>query len=645
MADDDLDYEQAIERAYLSLMQSETEAALDLCQDAARIKPLGLGHLYLLGLVSLAMRDLGRGIKFLEEGHRRAPNNKEFADALAALTARVGNMSDSMYYAKLALVTDSDPGLAKFAPKEFEELDRNIEHAGVATYFVDAVIAFHERNYLGAVDLCGKELAVHPYNAECHQLLGRAWTEIHEYDEAIASMGRAIELEPGNADNYIYLGDAQMAAGRRADAEATYRDGIERFPDQIDLHNRLIEAAAFGTDHAPDSALGEVVSVSDLLAGRVGDLPVRPLGPSNPEKRLIIGFLINESVLTDSVRFVESLFRVYDRSRTKFVVYQQYSQPFPGTTMLRQAVDDWRATYDIDDATFDLIIRNDRIGVLVDLCGLRPGHRQSVLSGRPAPVIVNWLGFPYAPVHATTDAIIVDDAIRDTVPTAGTGVDVVSLGGGVVAYGGGSVELETGADPTPPAGSNGFVTFGAYLDQIRLVESAALWASVLEAAPGTVLLLGANGDVRDGTVRFVRQLFGDLGVADRIVLPEAGSPATARAGFLAAVDVVLESRHVCNPSLMCDALWMGVPVIAIDGDRPGARLARSVLTAGGQGDWVAADEVAFVATAADLAGDVGRLAALRGTLRETLKASRLCDEKAFVTRFVETLENLADQAA
>tara|TARA_A100001388_G_scaffold47581_1_gene31466 strand:+ start:1386 stop:2030 length:645 start_codon:yes stop_codon:yes gene_type:complete len=212
MPTDDKDYTQSVDLAYLAIMKGEIEEALELCHSAARQKPLGLEHLYLLGLVSILLKDIGRGIKFFEEGHHRAPNNKEFADALAALTARIGNMSDSMYYAKLSLVTDSDPDLAKFAPSEFEDLELNLEQAGVSTYFVDATIAYHERNYRECVDLCGKELAIHSDNAECLQLMGRAWTQIHEYGEAVDSLSRAAELMPNQSENFLYLGDALMAS-------------------------------------------------------------------------------------------------------------------------------------------------------------------------------------------------------------------------------------------------------------------------------------------------------------------------------------------------------------------------------------------------------------------------------------------------
>ena len=641
MLTDDKDYIQSVELAYLALMKGEIDEALEHCHAAAREKPLGLVHLYLLGLVSMVLKDIGRGIKFFEEGHRRAPNNKEFADALAALTARIGNMSDSIYYAKLSLVTDSDPDLAKYAPSEFEELERNLEHAGVSTYYVDATISYHERNYLECVDLCGKELVVHPDNAECHQLMGRAWTQIHEYDEAVNSLARAAELMPDEPENFRYLGDALMASGRLAEADGIYQDGIQKHPEDVELRNRLIDASAFAAEDVRKSGLGQLTLLSELLTDKTLERPARQLAPIHGDTRFIIGFLINEAVLNDSLSFVESLFRGRDNVRTKFIVYQQYSQPYAGTVTLRQLVDDWRLAYDVDDPTLDLILRNDRLSVLIDLCGSRPGHRQQVLRRKPAPSTLHWLGFPYAPLSATTDGILADTFVGEALSADGLDVPVVSLGEGMVGYGGGSVELETGGENLAPASAHGAATYGAYLDMVRLSESASLWASVLHAAPEARLLLGANGEVYPGTKASIDQLFSDLGVVDRVVVPDADDPTTGRPGFLAAIDILLEARHVSNPSLMCDALWMGVPVVAPVGKRPSSQIARSVLDAAGKSDWIGFDDVETVQIAVDLGADAERLNTLRRTLRTDIQASPLCNEREFAERFLKTLEEFA----
>lgn len=629
-------YTENVEKAYLALMRSAPDEALDLCTAAAKLQPLALPHLYLLGLVSMAMSDVGRGIKFLEEGHKRSPSAKEFVDALAALHARVGNMSESIYFFKLALVSDPDPDLTKFAPKEFEDIERNIAFAGVTTYLVDAAIAFHERDYRRAVDLCGKELAVHPDNAECHQLMGRAWTEVHEYDEAAAALGRAVELAPGDEENVVYLGDALMAAGRADEAEAVYRQGMSKFPASVELRNRLVCAAAYCPDGTWQAGMDEVGAVSKLLVADQRELPARDVFEPAGDGKLVVGFLLSEPVLAEGIGFVESLFKAYDKARAKFIVYQQYSQPYAATTALMRLVDDWRETFDIDDLTLDLIIRNDGIDVLVDLCGVRPGHRQTVLSGKPAPRCVNWLGFPHVPVEATADAIFLDDEVLAG-SVGSNGVETVSLGRVSVAYGGGSVSLQTGLEPS--SAPDRPVTFGAFLDPARIVESADLWAAVLDGVPGSVLFLGANGDVFAGTKTLIDQQFEKYGLLDRVILLGEHDTGETRAGFLAMIDILLEPRYVNLPSLVCDAMWMGVPVVAIDGARPTARMDRSILHAAGHADWVAADRDEYVEIARRLA-DAESLEAYRNGLRDELKSSILCDEGAFAGNFLDALEGL-----
>ena len=137
----------------------------------------------------------------------------------------------------------------------------------------------------------------------------------------------------------------------------------------------------------------------------------------------------------------------------------------------------------------------------------------------------------------------------------------------------------------------------------------------------------------------INQLFSDLGVVDRVVVPEADEPTTGRAGFLAAIDILLEARHVSNPSLICDALWMGVPVGASVGHRPSSQIARSVLNAAGKLDWIGSEDGQAVEIAVDLGADVTRLSALRKSLRTEIQASVLCNEQEFAKRFLNTLEN------
>ena len=78
---------------------------------------------------------------------------------------------------------------------------------------------------------------------------------------------------------------------------------------------------------------------------------------------------------------------------------------------------------------------------------------------------------------------------------------------------------------------------------------------------------------------------------------------------------------------------MGVPVVALRGDRHASRVSASLLSAAGHPEWVAEDADGFVRIATSLAGDLPRLAAIRSTLREDLRASPVLDSRSYAQRF------------
>lgn len=77
---------------------------------------------------------------------------------------------------------------------------------------------------------------------------------------------------------------------------------------------------------------------------------------------------------------------------------------------------------------------------------------------------------------------------------------------------------------------------------------------------------------------------------------------------------------------------MGVPVVSLAGPTHVSRVGLSLLSAIGAPELAAASEDEYVRIAAELAGDRPRLLALRAGLRERMRASPLCDERAYVAR-------------
>jgi predicted O-linked N-acetylglucosamine transferase (SPINDLY family) len=98
------------------------------------------------------------------------------------------------------------------------------------------------------------------------------------------------------------------------------------------------------------------------------------------------------------------------------------------------------------------------------------------------------------------------------------------------------------------------------------------------------------------------------------------------------VDIALDPFPYNGTTTTCEALWMGVPVVVLRGDRHAARVGASLLSQIGLTELIAESVEDYVEIASTLAGDPGRLADLRRSMRSRVAESPLCDGRAFARK-------------
>ena len=182
---------------------------------------------------------------------------------------------------------------------------------------------------------------------------------------------------------------------------------------------------------------------------------------------------------------------------------------------------------------------------------------------------------------------------------------------------------------------NGYVTFGSFNQTVKLSPTVRrLWAEILRDLPGARLTIGGVHQQRareDLTCDLV-----NLGVAmERIdMLPFMSLQDYYRQ--YDSVDIALDTTPYSGGTTTFDALWMGVPVLTVPGERSSSRSTASILNTAGMTDWIATSPEDYVQRAVRFARDTPAITELRKTLRSRLRNSPLMDEP----RFAHDMENL-----
>jgi protein O-GlcNAc transferase len=131
------------------------------------------------------------------------------------------------------------------------------------------------------------------------------------------------------------------------------------------------------------------------------------------------------------------------------------------------------------------------------------------------------------------------------------------------------------------------------------------------------------------TAERIRAAFAAHDVGPERIELRGGSGHRAFLGQYNDIDIVLDPFPYSGGLTTCEALWMGVPTVAMPGETFASRHSMSHLSNAGLSDWVAPDLDAYIELAVSRAADITSLADLRRGLRARVKASPLCDAPRF----------------
>jgi protein O-GlcNAc transferase len=479
-----------------------------------------------------------------------------------------------------------------------------------------------------------RALALRPDYPDAWCNLGQSLLEDGQIQDAIATLGQALASGRAPVQALAGLGRACCLLGRHGQAARWFERASAHPRAHAGIHSQRCYASLLD----PEASAEQVASAHrDYQTAVAAPLLARPARFANDRtlgRRLVLGYVSSNFRQHSVASFLEGLLEAHDRSRLELAAYSDGAREDSTTDRLRSMVDRFRRVAGMTHEQLSALVREDRVDVLVDLDGHMQPNRLPVFARRPAPVLLTYLGYPGTTGMTVFDGRITDHWADPWDDPARVGPEpLIRVEGGCLGY---TPPAEAPEVAALPAAAGGEFTFACMADLAKVNDLVlGVWGEILAAVPRSRLLLKARAlGSADVQARVIRVLAACGVSRERVELLAATASRQEHLATYGRVDLALDTFPYAGATTTCEALYLGVPVVTLAGDRHAGRLGVSILCAAGLDAWVARAPREYVALAALHAQDLAALSALRRTLRARLRASPLGDG-ARVARAIE----------
>jgi predicted O-linked N-acetylglucosamine transferase (SPINDLY family) len=627
------------------------------------------------------------------QGLQAAGNFREAEAVCAALLREDPQNVEALHLLGMLHLQLGKPDLAEQVLARIPHSDRRFAEA----QFYRGIALCQLRRDEDAVACFGEVTTVQPGFAPALLQLGGALSRLGRPRDALLAYDRFLSLEPGSAEAWHWRGNVLCALDRLKDAVESYSQSLALNPNGVEtMHKRADALFYLGRfDEASDQlehllliepkapyARGRLVFdklqtcswshidehrervLADLRAGfpavspgefiAFSDSPSdqlqcariwtahqcpaasAPLWRGEPHRhdRIRVAYLSKDFRFHPVTAQLVGVIETHDKSRfeTIGISFGQNDQT-EMCARLCGAFERFAVVEAFGDTDVAALLRRHEVDIAIDLMGHTGGSRPGIFALRPAPVQVNFLGFP-----GTTGAEYMDYIVADPIVIPPEDQRFYSER---VAY------LPETYFPTDArrqiAGKTpnrsdaglpeqGFV-FCSFNNSFKYSPALFdVWMALLRNVAGSVLWLPESNAAAIGNLRGQAKARG-IGAERLVCAPFVPNPADHLARLKLA-DLFLDTLPYNAHSSACDALWAGVPVVTCRGGTFAGRVAASVLTALGLPELVAPALKDYEALALELARDPALLSQAKRKLVSNRATHPLFDTERF-TRHLE----------
>lgn len=454
---------------------------------------------------------------------------------------------------------------------------------------------------------------------------------------AATAFQQAIALKSDYAAAYNNLGTVLKDLGQVQTAIEHFKCALALQPNYADCFSNLLFCMTHA-EHIDNAALMQAhQAYADLYEAPLKAAWLPHQNTRDVHRPLNIGWVSADFRAHSVAHFMLPLLsELAKETSLRLVAYANQPLVDNVTTQMQGYFSTWYEVSSWSDQALAEQIRADGIDILIDLSGHTSGNRLLTFARKPAPVQLSWLGYLNTTGLSSMDYYLADSYLLP--PGQFDDQFTEKL-----------VQLPVNATFIPyeqapevnalPALNNGYVTFACFNRVLKITQSTVQqWAALMQALPDSRLVIGGVGEGE--STQHLQTWFAEAGIAANRIRYYARTDMASYLGYYHEVDICLDTFPSNGVTTTAHALWMGVPTLCVEGDRPASRGAMALMQHLGLHDWVSAHQGHFVTQGLALCSDVSALAVLRSGLRSRFSSSALADAQVLSNAFTRALHGM-----
>lgn len=519
-----------------------------------------------------------------------------------------------------------------------------------------------------AIAAYDKALSIKPDLAESWLGRGNVFYELKRFSEAMAAYDKALSLKPDFAEAWLGQGNILADLKRHTEAVAAYDRALSIKPDaeavegarlyskmhlcdwadlEEEIGNLIASIAAGKANCSPFVILSLSDSPADHLHCAQAWISAQHLAALKPtwqgnlyaHDKIRIGY-VSADLRKHPVAFVMAeLFELHDKERFSVTAFSLGLDDHSDIRQrLANSFDRFIDCHNVADRDIAHEIAKSEIDILIDLNGFTQDARTNIFAARPAPIQVNYLGYP-----GTMGAGYIDYIIGD---------NTLFLAGDEAAY---SEKLVRLPDSYLPNDRKCLISAKRFTrEEAGLPDSAFVfccfnnnykilpgtfdcWMRILTSIEGSVLWLRSGNQM---SIANLRKEAANRGIDPaRLVFADRMELLPEHLARLRLADLFLDTLPYNAHATAIDALWAGLPVLTRIGNAFAGRVAASLLKAIDLPELITHSDDEYEALAIELALNNDKLFAIR----EKLARNRLTKPLFDTPRYTKNLEAAYEQ--